>query len=336
MKITILRELPEEDWSNFVNIHPDGNIFHSPEMFKVFSLTKQFQPELWAATENSRPLALLLPVKITLLNGIFRRLTTRSVVFGGILCEETQEGQLALGELLQAYTKASKPNAIFTELRNVFDCKAYQPVLRRHSFIHESHLNYLIHLDRTDEEIFRNIGRRTRKNIRHALKQNKVTIDEVKDKKQVAICYKLLHKTYKAARVPLANISLFESAFDLLYPKGMVRFTLASFDQIPVAVSVDLLFKDIIYGWYGGVDRVYGCYPVHELLMWHVLKWGSQNGYRLYDFGGAGKPHEKYGVRNFKAKFGGEQVDYGRNTYIHSRWLFRLSEKGYLLLRRWL
>ena len=38
--------------------------------------------------------------------------------------------------------------------------------------------------------------------------------------------------------------------------------------------------------------------------MWHTLDWGAEDGYSLNNFGGAGKPDEEYGVRDFKAKFG--------------------------------
>lgn len=62
---------------------------------------------------------------------------------------------------------------------------------------------------------------------------------------------------------------------------------------------------------------------------------GVGNGYRLYDFG-TGRPDVEYGVRDFKAKFGGELVCYGRNTCVHAPRLLWLSERGYRLVRRWL
>jgi lipid II:glycine glycyltransferase (peptidoglycan interpeptide bridge formation enzyme) len=242
-----------------------------------------------------------------------------------------------LDQLLRAYVRRPRSqDSLFTELRNLSDHRALRPIVERHGFVHENHLNYLIPLDRPEDELFRSIGSRTRKNIRHGLNQGRVTVEELTDRKQVASCYDVLRQTYKAARVPLADISLFESAFDLLYARGMARFSLACLDRTPAAVSVDLLYKDIIYGWYGGVNRDCGRQPVHELLMWHVLRWGSQNGFRVYDFGGAGKPDEEYGVRDFKSKFGGELVDYGRDICVHSRRFLWLSEKGYRLFRRWL
>ena len=57
-------------------------------------------------------------------------------------------------------------------------------------------------------------------------------------------------------------------------------------------------------------------YP-NDLIPWEVFLWGKENGYKLLDFGGAGKPDIPYGVREYKRKFGGELVNYGRFTHIH-------------------
>ena len=100
MSITIVHTLPEGEWSHFVEEHPAGNIFHTPEMFQVFSRTKGYQPELWAATEDGRVLALLLPVRVTLKDGLLRHFTTRAVVYGSVLCAPGTEGQEALARLM--------------------------------------------------------------------------------------------------------------------------------------------------------------------------------------------------------------------------------------------
>lgn len=329
MSISVVRTLPEDEWRHFVDKHPDGNIFHTPEMFQVFSRTKHFRPELWAAIKDQRLLALLLPVRITLIDGLMRYFTTRSVVYGSILYMQNTEGHEALKKLLQTYTYDVGGPPLFTELRNLSDLDAIQPTLNEHGFVYEEHLNYLIDLNHSPEAVFKKIGRRTRKHIRRGLRRADIFIEELKERGQITACYNLLRKTYRNARVPLADRSLFEAAFDVLHPKNMVLFTQACLGEIPVANSVDLLYKDIIYGWYGGMDRSYSRYMPNELIMWNILKYGAENGYRLYDFGGAGKPEEKYGVRDFKAKFGGELVCFGRNTYTHAPILFSISKFGY-------
>ncbi len=336
MKMTLVRTLPEEEWRHFVEMHPEGNIFQSPEMFQVFSTSKDYKPEVWAITKDNRILALFLPVQRTLINGLFHFLATRSVAYGSVLFNSDAEGQEALTLLLKSYKDEVTGSPVFTELRNLSNRETVQPIFNSSGFIYRDYLNFLINLERSPENVFQDFGRRTRKNIRNAFRKNKVTIEEVNEWDQVVTCYDLIRQSYQAAHVPMADLSLFKSAFNLLYPKGMIKFTLARVGQNPAAASVELLFKDTVYGWFGGMDRSYGAFIPNELLMWHILKWSSEKGYRIYDWGGAGSPDEEYGVRDFKAKFGGKLVNFGRNTYIHSPALLRLSRTGYSIMRYFL
>jgi serine/alanine adding enzyme len=43
----------------------------------------------------------------------------------------------------------------------------------------------------------------------------------------------------------------------------------------------------------------------------------------------AGKPEEEYGVRDFKAKFGGYLVNFGRNIHVHKPTWLGISKFGY-------
>ena len=333
----IVRTLDEGLWRDFVEGNPTGNIFHSPEMFQVSARVEGHKPSLWAAVdEGGRPLALLLVVQVTLMDGFLRRLTTRAIAYGGVLCSPGPKGRQAMEQLLQVYSRENKKSALFTELRNLSDLSDLQPVLTENRFAYEDHLNYLIDLDRPPEEVLQSMGRRTRKQIRRALRQGDVVIEEANRREQVGLCYELLQKSYANAQIPLADWSLFEATFDVLHPKGMVKFLLARVGDSYAAGSVELVYKRVIYGWYGGMDRAFSNYIPNELLLWHIFRWGAENGYEVYDFGGAGKPDEDYPVRDFKAKFGGELVCYGRNTLIHAPMLMWLSERGYRLLRKWL
>jgi lipid II:glycine glycyltransferase (peptidoglycan interpeptide bridge formation enzyme) len=266
------------------------------------------------------------------------RLTTRAVVYGGVLYEHNAEGYTALEQLLQTYTAETKKQGIlFTEFRNLADLTEVQPLLEKCKFTFEGHLNYLIDLDRPSEEVMQSIGSRTRKQIRRGLRREAVTISEVNDKSQLVEWYDLLQKTYSVAQVPLGDITLFEAAFDILHPKGMIKFLVATVEGQLVSCSAELLFKHIIYGWYSGTDRAYSSYIPNELLMWHLLEWGANSEqYRVYDFGGAGKPDEEYGVRDFKAKFGGDLVNFGRNIFVHQPSLLKVSKLGYELYQRFL
>ena len=92
MSVTIVHTLPEEEWRRFVEEHSAGNIFHTPEMFQVYSRTQGHRPELWAATRDGRVQALLLPVLVTLMDGLLRSFTTRAIVYGSVLCDPGPQG----------------------------------------------------------------------------------------------------------------------------------------------------------------------------------------------------------------------------------------------------
>lgn len=331
----IVQQLDESLWREFLDEHPQAQIFHTPEMFQVFARVKGHRPLLWAAVEcGSRVLALLTPVQVTLMDGLLRRFTTRAIAYGGVLCAPGPEGEKGLAMVLQAHKSDAGSSALFSELRNLSNVGHLQSILHDYGFAYEDHLNYLVDLDSSPDEILQNMGRRTRKNIRRALRQGEVVIEEADRPELAAVCYDLLRKTYADVKVPLADRSLFEAAFDVLYPKGMVKFLLARVGDDYAAGSVELVYKDTIYGWYGGMDRTYSDYIPNELLLWHIFRWGAENGYKVYDFGGAGKPDEEYGVRDFKAKFGGDLVCYGRNTYVPRPLLLRSSQWTYSIYRR--
>ncbi len=334
MALQVVRSLGEEVWREFVDSHPQGRIFHTPDVFEIFARAKGYRPALWATVDDSGyPLALLLPVYITLAGGLLRYLTTRAVAYSSVLYAPNPDGKEALRLLLEAYRQAEHGCALFTELRHLCDASEIHPLLDLCGFSYEENLNYLIDLDRPVEQIMQSIAPRTRKRIRRGLRTGDVVVEEVTERNQLKICHDLLCDSYAHAGVPVAPLSLFEAAFDALQPRNQVKFWMARVGEACASVSAELLHGRVAYGWYAGTDRRYSSSVPGEMLMWHVLSWCADNGYSLYDFGGAGRPGQKYGVREFKAKFGGQLVNYGRHTLVHAPYRLALSRLAYSLRR---
>ena len=330
----LVHSLDENLWRDFVAHHPDGTIFHTPEMFRVFARARRYQPELWAVLQGkSDILALMMPVRVHIFDGFLRRFTTRTIAYGSVLYENSDRGYEAIRLLLSAYGDNARLEALFTEFRNLNCLEEIRPLLDSCGYHFEDHLNYLINLDRPPDEVLNHIGKRTRKRIRKGLRTSMVEVKEITQPGELGGWYETLQKTYRFAHVPLADRSLFDSAFEILLPRGMAKFLLAVVDGAIGACSVELIYKDTIYGWYGGTDRTYGHFWPNEMLTWYILAWGASNGYHMYDFGGAGKPDEDYGVRDFKAKFGGELVNFGRFLNVHKPFLLKISQPGYQIFR---
>lgn len=331
--VTIQRYLDPALWREFAAANPDGNIFHTPEMFQVFSRAARHRPACWAAVDEAgRPLALLTPVEVAVLDRPFHLLSSRAVAYGGALCEPSERGRRALAGLLEVYNHYPHAAAVFTELRNQNDTAALQPVFENAGFRHEDHLNYLVDLTQSEAVLWRRIHRSGRQGI-HAAEKKGVTVVEAKTEADVGAGYEILRAVYTRTHVPLADRSLFTAAFGLLAPRGMLKLFLAQYEGRTVGAVFNLHYKDRIIGWYGGADRAFHGLATNELLIWHAIRWGQAHGMATFDFGGAGKPGEAYGPREFKAKFGGELVNYGRNTCVHAPWRLRIAEAGYGLRR---
>ena len=334
MSPRVVRDLDRATWSDFVHRTSTGNVFHTPEMADVFARAAGHRPELWAVLDGDEILGLLPTVRLTLLRGLMAPLTTRSVAYGGLLVADRPGAAGAVSELLQTYGAEAGRRSLFTELRNVHDEGQLRGTIEQAGYRYEPHLNYLIRLDRPPDEVYRSMGRRTRQHIRRALGRQDVRITEVGRVDEVAAWYRTLQRTYRHAGVPLADESLFRAAWEVLAPRAMIRLYTAWVGDAPAACSAELTYRDRIYAWYGGTDRAFSAKVPNELLMWHILDWGARNGYAVYDFGGAGRPDEPYGVRDFKAKFGGDLVEFGRFVAVHAPRRLAVSERGYRVYRR--
>lgn len=333
MNVSIVRELPTETWASFTLRQPCASIFHTPEMFEVFKRARGYKPELWAATINEQIVSLFVPVQISLTNGLSRAVTTRAVAFGSVIYSTDGNYKAALKKLLQTYIQEAPGFPLFTELRNQCDISEVQPILRECGFNFQEHLNYLIDLDPPGEEIRKNFSKSIRKHI-HVAQRMKLVVHEVTDRAQIPIVYDLLKQTYRRIRIALPSLDLFEAAFDVLVPKKMLKIFLIEAENRCISTRLVLAYKGTIIDWYTGSDREFARYYPEELAISYILQWAKDNGYRLFDFGGAGLPNEQYGPRIFKEKFGGALVNFGRNSYVHHPAVLKISKMGYEALRR--
>ena len=89
-----------------------------------------------------------------------------------------------------------------------------------------------------------------------------------------------------------------------------------------------------MYDWYAGSYQAYYKKYPNDLIPWKAFLGGQKNGFKKFDFGGAGKPGIPYGVRDYKKKFGGEFVNYGRFEQVHKPFLFQIGKLGLKVWQR--
>ena len=214
IEITDSPDMPQ--WNEFVYNHPHGNIFQTIEMAEVYERTKNYKPITLAAIDNSTDemLAILSAVVLKEMGGIMGSFSTRSIIQGGPLFGESEKGTKALDVLMEYYDEMIRKKALYTQIRTMWDTSRILNFLNGNGYGYEEHLNFLIDLGRSEEEIWGDIHKSRRKGINRATKKG-VIVEELQDKKFIPLFYSIINETYKNARIPLADISLIETAFDL-------------------------------------------------------------------------------------------------------------------------
>ena len=315
-------------WDRFVERHEKGSIFHLSHMIRAFQAAKGHTVLPLAAVDGSGEIiALLVAVRVQTLPDPFGRIASRSILYAEPLCHDDPLSINALATLIFEHDRFMRHRVLFTEVRPLFAAGPERTALEQCGYQYSDYLNYLIDLTPPLKALQTQMHKSVRRGIRKC-EQRGYQAREVDTLAGIEQLYHFLELTYRNAKVPLADRSLFEAAFAELHPRGMIKL-IATYDgDTPLAMDSLLTFKGRSYAWYGGMVRLTGISPF-DCLQWYEIAWAKQQGCALYDFGGAGWPNEPYGVREYKAKFGGELVNFGRYRKVNSPWKLALAERAY-------
>lgn len=325
--IEVTESIDRDKWEDFVFNHPEGNIFQTCAMADVYRSAKYYEPVSLAAVEpeSGRLLATLQAVIIRDAPGLIGSISSRSIINGGPLIVDDKKGCDALKKLLNYYEKFLNNRAIYTQVRNLWDTETSKEILNSLGYQYEPHLNYLINLNRPAKEIWGEIHKPRRKGINRAEKVG-IEVRKIKNRGEIKDCYEIIEETYKNVRLPLADISLLESAYDKLSSSGFIDFYLATLKGEVVGSRVVLKYRGFVHDWYAGSKQEINY--VNEAVVWHMLSEYAEKE-KVFDFGGAGHPDKPYGVREFKKRFGGEEVNFGRYEKIHNQSKKELLNLGF-------
>lgn len=322
--ITDPSKLDKELWNKYVFNHPNGNIFHTSYMYDVFCTVPKYEPIFISVlSSNGELIGLLLGIIQKESVGIFDKMTSRAIVNGGPLVHENNPD--TLGKILIEYNEIIGKRAIYSQFRNLWDCTSLKEIFKTHGFYYEAHLNIIVNLSSGEQRLWAGINPKRKNEIRKSqIEGTKFRIGNSID--DLSDCYTILKSVYKRAKLPIPPYDYFKALFLKSGENNGIKIFCAVYEERIIGCMIALVFKDVIYDYYAGANiEFYNKHP-NDLIPWEVFIWGINNGFSKFDFGGAGKPGVKYGVREYKRKFGGEFVDFGRFEKIHKPFLYSMGK----------
>lgn len=328
-QLKIVNNIEENRWNEFLNKCENSNIFQAPYMSLIHNRNNKTKSrEFFCLDKHDNIKGLLVATKQKIFR-IWKFQINRVVVYGGPIVPNNDNE--VIEALLSELKKRFKFNSLFIEVRNMFETD--KTIFQRLGFNYEPHLEIIIDLCKDEEVLWSEVHSKRRNGIRRSVKEGCIfTIEN--NIKSLEDCHKILKEVYSRAKLPLHDITYFYELLTSSNESEGLRIFCAKHDEKIIGCMLALVFNDTIYDYYAGaLSDYYKKYP-NDLIPWEVFKWGKKNGYKKFCFGGAGKPDVPYGVRDYKKRFGGEMVEYGRYYYYSSKILYELAEKSFKLLQK--
>jgi lipid II:glycine glycyltransferase (peptidoglycan interpeptide bridge formation enzyme) len=316
-------------WIDLLNRSEFASPFQTPEFFDFFNQNANMQADVFAVGDVNTYSAICV-VTLQKEKGIRGYFSRRAIVYGGPLISRSVS-EYEINFLLKSINSFYKSKAIYLETRNFFDYSSYTKQFQNVGFKYVPWLNF--HLNTTSiEDVKSRISKSRLRQIKKAQKQG-VAWKVAESVEEVKAFYDILNELYLTRiKKPLFAIEFFINFFK----SNVGKYLLVIYNQKVIGGIMCPVFSSKgIYEYYVcGKDSDYKEQYPSIMATWAAIEYANQNNIPLFDFMGAGKPDEEYGVRDFKARFGGEQVEHGRFIKVLNPFLYAIGKLGLKVLSK--
>ena len=303
---------------SFIRNHPETSWFHKQAINGCHLNPKHFTPVCIVVKENETVKGSITAIHIQF-NGDrpSSEAISRIQVNGSPLLsqENPANKEYILMLLLTELIRLGAQNHSIIEVRNTREPGTEIKTWLHAGFTLAEHLN-LIKSIGTEEQLWDELGENRRRQIRKAI-AHQTQVRPARSTKDIEALYAILHNLYaKKIHKVLPPINFFLEFFEKCQKqqKGIVLIA-ENKSRIMGGIFCQIEEKNTMYEWYVcGLDKAYPHNHPSIMVTWHALLYASQQGIRTFDFMGLGKPGIPYGVRDFKLRFGGNVVNFGRYT----------------------
>lgn len=279
-------------------------------------------------------------------NAIKQYFTRRAIIIGGpaladdASSEEIEALLCALKSSLLSGRDGVGLPPIYIETRNFNDYSRWKEAFEKAGFEYQKHLNF--HVDCTDKEaMWERMSENRCRQVRKAHATVECLMNEGISELDVREWYEILKELYRTkVRTPLWPVEFFLEA----YRQGIGKFMIVRHEGKIIGGSMvvrDEGVKELggrlgsVYEWFEcGMNAQYKDQYPSVCATYAGMCYAAENGMARYDMMGAGEPGVPYGVRDFKAEFGGKMVEHGRFEYICKPLLYKIGTIGVKVLKK--
>lgn len=319
--LTDISLINRQQWESLSDRSPVASVFQTPAFYDFYSQLGLYEISVVGVEEQGALMGLAVCLLQAEGKGLKKRLTTRAIVNGGPLLDENISNE-ALQSLLDSVVSGLKHRCVYIETRNLNDYSRWRSVFEACGFNYQPHYNF--HIDTSEKEVEKRFDKSRRKRIRQSMERG-AELDE--DASGLPSFYEILSDLYNnKVHKPLPPYCLFE---ELLKNDLAKYFFVKSPDGKVIGGQLILMLGSrVAYAWYCcGLDQEYR--DLHPSIManYAAIRYAADNGFQRFDMMGAGAPGDGgYGVRDFKAQFGGTLVEHGRFLFTCRPLVYKMGK----------
>lgn len=366
IKILTYKEIDRGEWSRLVQTSSTGTWFQTPEAYEFFeSMPNLFLSFVIGVASNLPSLKgsggdrlLLRGVCVGYVtvekNPIKQYFTRRAIIIGGPVIandatsEEVETLMIAVRNQFKILDLRFKilNSPIFIETRIFNDYSRWKGAFEKAGFEYKKHLNF--HVDCTEkEQMWERLSENRKRQVRHVNGDFKFKISNLRfdnlsvTEQDVREWYSILSELYrKKVKTPLWPVEFFIEA----YRQGIGQFMLVRHEGKIIGGSMVVVLKSegvselenegCVYEWFEcGLNAQYKEQYPSVMATYMGMCYAAEQGIGRYDMMGAGVPDVPYGVRDFKAEFGGQLVEYGRFVCVREPILYKIGVLAVKMMR---
>lgn len=281
-------------WDPFVKNHPFGSPFHLTAWQRLIQDAFRHQPMHLAAADSAGAVRGILPLFLVR-SRLFGRLlvSTPQAAYGGILADSDEASRAILNH---ARKMAQELNVQFLELRGFRNAIEDESLLKKDLYV-----TFRQELQPDPEANMLAIPRKTRAEVREGIKHGlEFRVNEIDAKAFFDIYSRSVHYL----GTPVFPKQLF-SGGQRWFGDDCKIFSVHSKGTLIAAVWT-LFYKNEVVPYFGGSIREYNHLAPNNFMYWMLMKYGCENGYRIFDFG---RSKKGTGSFDFKKRWGMTMTD---------------------------
>ncbi|MDD5362924.1 MAG: GNAT family N-acetyltransferase [Ignavibacteria bacterium] len=303
------------------------SVFQTKYFLDLYNASEGLEGIMFVCKDEGKITGILLVQIQDYFKSIPGFLTRRALIIGG---PYTSYGDSeSAGVLLEKYREYIGKKVVYTQVRMLYQNGSNKNIFLDNGYTFIDHLNYIVDLNAGEDVCWKNMNPK-RRNVRKAIKEG-VVFREINYDKDMDTAYDILENIYKRARLPLPEKKYFQKALEVMGRDGIFKIFGGYYKDMLIGVMYVLCYKGIIYEWYTGSYNKYLHLRPNDLIVWEIIRYGIRNGFKTFDFGGAGNPNKEYGVREHKKKFGGIEYNTGRFVIEHKPLIMKIAKTGFRL-----